>query len=155
MVIRGAQQEICFSESLKRICTISTGIPNLGVWCKKWSNWTSAVGQKNPTPAPSVVRNPTSHFPQNLRLLATPQLCADVRVFTSSLFVMIPLVAPTYNAPTLSKLKFTIGLQTFYSVRIIHCVLPINDSNSSSHKHAGSQAPLQPGPVSIYFHYWD
>ena len=26
--------------------TISTGIPNLGVCCKKWSNWTFGVGQK-------------------------------------------------------------------------------------------------------------
>ena len=33
------------------ICNISTGIPNLGVWSKKRSNWTSGVGvgQKNPT----------------------------------------------------------------------------------------------------------
>jgi len=23
----------------------STGIPNLGMWCKKWSNWTCGVGQ--------------------------------------------------------------------------------------------------------------
>jgi len=28
----------------KRICVISTGIANLGVWCKKLSNWTSGVG---------------------------------------------------------------------------------------------------------------
>jgi len=41
---RGAQQEICFNKSFKRHCTIPTGIPNLGVWCKKWSNWTSRVG---------------------------------------------------------------------------------------------------------------
>jgi len=43
---RGAQQDICFNKSFKRNCTISTGIPNLGVWCKKRSNWTSGVGQK-------------------------------------------------------------------------------------------------------------
>jgi len=29
-----------------RNCTISTGIPNLRVWCKKWSNWASGVGYK-------------------------------------------------------------------------------------------------------------
>jgi len=28
---RGTQQEFCFSKSFKRNCTISTGIPNLGV----------------------------------------------------------------------------------------------------------------------------
>jgi len=26
---------LCFNKSFKRHCTISTGIPNLGVWCKK------------------------------------------------------------------------------------------------------------------------
>jgi len=31
---RDAQQEICFNKTFKRNCTISTGIPNLGVWCK-------------------------------------------------------------------------------------------------------------------------
>jgi len=30
----GEQQEICFNESFKRNYTISTGIPNLGMWCK-------------------------------------------------------------------------------------------------------------------------
>jgi len=51
----------CFKKSFKRNCTISTGIPNLRVWFKKWSNWTSGieVGEKNATPTPSVVRNPT------------------------------------------------------------------------------------------------
>ena len=38
------------------------------VWFKKWSNWTFEVGQKNPTPTPSVVRNPTATPPKNLRL---------------------------------------------------------------------------------------
>jgi len=32
---RGAQQETCFNKSFKRNCTISTGIPNVGVRCKK------------------------------------------------------------------------------------------------------------------------
>jgi len=70
---RGAQQEIsCFNKSFKGNCTILTGTPKLGVWCKKLSNWTSeiGVGQKNPTPTPSVVRNPIP--PKNLRLLRTP-----------------------------------------------------------------------------------
>jgi len=30
------------------------------------------IGQKNPTPIPSVVRNPTPTPPKNLRLLTTP-----------------------------------------------------------------------------------
>ena len=66
MEIVVTQQEICLNKSFKRKCTISTGIPNLGVWCKIWSNWTCVVGvgQKNPTP--NVVRNPT--LPKNLRL---------------------------------------------------------------------------------------
>jgi len=50
---------------------------NMGVWCKKWSDWTSGVGvrQKNPTPTPnpSVVRNPTPTPPKILRFLATPK----------------------------------------------------------------------------------
>ena len=33
-----------FNKSFKRNCTISTGIPSLGVQCKKWFNWTSGVG---------------------------------------------------------------------------------------------------------------
>jgi len=33
-----------FKEIFKRNCTISTGIPNLGMWCKKWSCWISGVG---------------------------------------------------------------------------------------------------------------
>ena len=41
---RGEENEICFNKGFKRNCTISTGIPNSGVWCRKWSNWTSAVG---------------------------------------------------------------------------------------------------------------
>jgi len=44
---RGAQQEIFFNKTFKRNYTISTGILNLGVWCKKWTNCTSGVGQKN------------------------------------------------------------------------------------------------------------
>jgi len=43
---RGAQQEIRFNKSFKKNCTISTGILNLGVSCKKWSNCTSGVRQK-------------------------------------------------------------------------------------------------------------
>jgi len=38
---------LCFNKSFKRNCTISTGIPNLGVWCKKWFNGTSGFRQKN------------------------------------------------------------------------------------------------------------
>jgi len=64
---RGPQQEISVSTSFKRNCTISTEILNLGV-CKKWSDWTSGVGQKNPTPTPSVVSNPAPTPPKNLRL---------------------------------------------------------------------------------------
>jgi len=60
------------STSFKRNHTISTRIPDLGVWCKndpighpKWSR------TKNPTPPPSVVRNLT--LPKNLQLLTAPQ----------------------------------------------------------------------------------
>jgi len=56
-----------FQQSFKRNCT-STGIPNLGVWYKKWSNWTSGVEQKNPTPTPSVVRCPATTGPKTLQL---------------------------------------------------------------------------------------
>jgi len=35
-----------FNKSFKRNCTISTGIPNCGVRCKKWSNWAPGVGRK-------------------------------------------------------------------------------------------------------------
>ena len=46
--------------------TVSTGIPHLGVSYKKLSNWTCGVGvaQKNPTPTPGAVKNPTP--PKNL-----------------------------------------------------------------------------------------
>jgi len=59
MVVGYTARNLCFNKSFKRNCTISTGIPNLGVWCEKWSNWASGVGQKNSTPTPSVVMNPT------------------------------------------------------------------------------------------------
>jgi len=38
-----------FQQKFQKKCTISTRIRNLGEWCKKWSNWISGVGQKNPT----------------------------------------------------------------------------------------------------------
>jgi len=41
---RGTQQELFVSTSFIRNRSISTGIPNLEVWCKKWSNWTSGIG---------------------------------------------------------------------------------------------------------------
>ena len=61
-------RSLYFNECFKRNCTISTGIPNLGVWCKKRSNWTCGVGQKIllSTPTLSVVRNRTPG--KNLRL---------------------------------------------------------------------------------------
>jgi len=65
---RGAQQEIFVSTKVSKeiVPFQSTGIPNLRVWRKKWSNWTSGagIGQKNPTPTPSVFRNPTQISPQ-------------------------------------------------------------------------------------------
>jgi len=63
-------RNLWFNKSFKRNRTISTGIPNLGVSCKKWSNRPSGVGQKNPTPTPRVVRNPTPS--ENLRILTAP-----------------------------------------------------------------------------------
>jgi len=59
------------STKVSQETTISTGIPNLGVWFKKWSDWTSGVGQKNPTP--NVVRNPIPS--KNVRL-RNPDLTA-------------------------------------------------------------------------------
>ena len=48
---------------------------NLRVWCKRWFNWTSGVGQKlQIRPTPSVVRNPTPTPPKKRRLVATPTL---------------------------------------------------------------------------------
>jgi len=41
-----AQQETSVDKSFKRNWIISTRIPNLRLWCKKLSNWTSGVGQK-------------------------------------------------------------------------------------------------------------
>jgi len=64
---RGTQQQQEFSVSIKVSKDIvpfqqtRVRTPNLGVWCKKWFNWTSGVGvgYKNPTQTPSVLRNPT------------------------------------------------------------------------------------------------
>ena len=51
---RGAQQVISVSTKVSKELYHFNRILNLGVWCKKRSNWTSAVGvwQKNPTPSP-------------------------------------------------------------------------------------------------------
>ena len=40
-------RNLCFNRIFKRNYTISTGISNLEVWRKKWSNWTSRVGQES------------------------------------------------------------------------------------------------------------
>ena len=81
---RGAQQEISVSTKVSKEITISTGIPNLGVWCNKWFNWTCevGVGQKNPTP--SVVRNPIPNPPRNIRFrLRNPAVaCVAITVQT-------------------------------------------------------------------------
>jgi len=57
----------------KEIVPFQQEFPTLACDVKKWSNWTSGVGvgQKSPTPTPSVVRDPTP--PKNLRHLTTPQ----------------------------------------------------------------------------------
>ena len=72
LVVHSKNYSMCFNKSLKRNCTISTGISNFEVWYKKWFSWTSAVGvgQNNPTPTPtpSVLRNPNRTTPKNLRL---------------------------------------------------------------------------------------
>jgi len=62
---RGTQQEICF----KRNCSVSTGISNLGVWCKKWSNWTSGVGQKK-----------RLRLPVLLGIRLQPKTCGSLRL---------------------------------------------------------------------------
>ena len=80
---------LCFNKNFKNR-TISTGIPSLGLRCEKWSNWTSGVGQKNPTPFPSVVMNPTP--PKQLRLFATPQLwCTGTEVAREKWWATLPL----------------------------------------------------------------
>jgi len=93
-------RSLCFNKSITRNCTISTGIPNLGVWHKKWSNWTSGVGvgQKNSTPTPSAARNPTPTPPKNLRLLTTPQSCCLVQIFLGkNLHVKASSISPYWN----------------------------------------------------------
>ena len=80
-----------FQQKFQSNCTISTGIPILGVWCKKWSNWTSGVGQKNPNPTP----------PKNLRLLTTPQPCLAV-VYSS-----VSTSEKLFNKLSLSMLRIT------------------------------------------------
>jgi len=45
--IRGAQQETSVPTNVsKAVVQLQQEYPILGVWCKKWSNWTSGVGQK-------------------------------------------------------------------------------------------------------------
>ena len=61
-------RNICFNKSFKRNCTISKGIPNLGLSCEKLSNWAPGARQKNPTPIASVVRNPSPTPSLRLRL---------------------------------------------------------------------------------------
>jgi len=55
-----------FQQKFQKNGTILTGIPNLGVWCKKLSDCSSGVGggHENPTPTPSIVRNPTPAPPK-------------------------------------------------------------------------------------------
>jgi len=54
-----AARIICFYKSSNRNCTISTGIPNLGVWCEKKIQKDFRSRTKNPTLTanPSVLRN--------------------------------------------------------------------------------------------------
>jgi len=65
---------LCCNKSFQRNCTISTGIPDLKVRCKKWFNWTSGggVGQKNPTPTSSVLSNRLRLHPNTSDSFATP-----------------------------------------------------------------------------------
>jgi len=67
---------LCFNKRFKWNCTISTRIPNLGVWYYGTSR--VGVGQKNPTPTPSVVRHRTPTPHKNFQLLATPQPCCNM-----------------------------------------------------------------------------
>jgi len=63
---RGTKQELCVSTKVsEEIASFQHEFPPQGVWCKK-SKCTSGVGQKNPTQAPGVDRNPTPR--KNLRL---------------------------------------------------------------------------------------
>jgi len=84
-------RNLCFNKSFKRNCTISTGIPKLGVSCEKWSNWTSSVGvgQKIPTPTPSVVRKITPPRIFRLQTTATPQTLQESSDFLRSRLQLI------------------------------------------------------------------
>jgi len=80
-----------FQQSFKRNCTISTGIPNLGVWCKKMIQLDIGVGvgQKNPTPTP----------PKNLKLHTTPQ--PKIKV------ALLPTIWPLQNGDSLQVNRLT------------------------------------------------
>jgi len=55
------------------------------------------VGQKNPTPTPSVVRNPTPAPPKNLRHLTTPQPCITTQCREPFAFVVQVTVVSDYE----------------------------------------------------------
>ena len=111
-------------------CTISTGIPNLDVWCKKWSNWTYGVGQKNPTPTPSVVRNLTPL--KNLRLwlrnsgivfFLGPSLFEWMQHSQSYWGCCLLIAAPASDGPVVSSLSLlvvkssvTLGRSIFFGL---------------------------------------
>ena len=67
------RKKFLFQQKFQKKLHHLNGNSQLRVWCKKWSTWTSGVevGQKNPTPTPSVVRNPNPTPPKNLWPLTT------------------------------------------------------------------------------------
>jgi len=77
-----AQQETSVDKSFKRNWIISTRIPNLRLWCKKLSNWTSGVGQKIRLRLPLLLGirlHPKTSYSLGLRLRnpgLNPQPCS-------------------------------------------------------------------------------
>jgi len=68
-------RNICFNKSFKRNVPFQQEFPLCDYDLKNDPNWTSGVGvgQNNPTPIPSVVRNPTPSKYLHLLTPATPQ----------------------------------------------------------------------------------
>ena len=74
--------------------------------CKKWSNWTSGVGQKNPTLTTSVVRNPTPS--RNLRLLTTPTPALTPQPWLKWDFLWLQMISVSLNKQVKPSTKPTL-----------------------------------------------
>jgi len=89
---RGAQQEISVStKGSKEIEPFQQGFPNLRMWCKKWSNWTSGVGQKNPIPT-SAPQTWLRHRVFYYHVLIPLKICKSLQQFFAPLSILDKLV---------------------------------------------------------------